>query len=103
MHTMLTKVLALLSLSLAVHAVDIQEYEGKLTFEKGAYVLQQSRAKQFLSGLSLAQLRHFEGQQVKIFAHASEQGLEIYKVLRKQGQEYVAAYDWEVVNNDLYE
>lgn len=103
MHIKFIKVLALLSFTVAVNAADIEQYTGTLKFEKGAYVLQQGSTQYALTGLSLTKLRHFEDQQVKIYAKSSDKSLEIYKLLRKQGEAYESVYDWDVVNNDLYQ
>ena len=103
MHAQLIKIWALFALTTLAHASDLQEYQGTLVFDKGTYLLIQGDKQRPLTGLSLAQFRHFEGQQVKLFAQQQAGGLEIYKVLRKQGQTYVAVYDWDVVNSNLYE
>ena len=78
--------------------------EGIVSFEKGSYQLMTADKQQALSGLSMDELRAFEGLAVTISGELADNGkLEIYKVQQSVAGELVTAYDWDLVNNELYE
>ncbi|GAA6134062.1 hypothetical protein NBRC116188_08510 [Oceaniserpentilla sp. 4NH20-0058] len=85
-----------------VFASNLETVEGKVAFEKGEYFLTSAKGKHQLQGLSLQQLRHYEGRTVKVAGEVSGTQLEIYKLFVKTKEGYEATYDWDVVNQDLY-
>lgn len=102
----LIKLAAAAGISLLASATqaDIQVMEGIVSFEKGAYQLVSTENKQALSGLSMDELRAFEGLSVTVSGELADNGkLEVYKVQQSVAGELITAYDWEVVNNELYE
>jgi len=100
------KVMSAMALALAlsgpVMASGLSTVEGKVVFEKGQYLLKAGKQTHKLTGLSLQQLRQYEGRSVKVAGEASDNTLEIYKVFTKTENGYEASYDWEVVNQELY-
>lgn len=100
---MLTLVAALfVALSSQVMASNLETLEGKVTFEKGQYFLMTAKNKHELSGLSLQQLRQYEGRTIKVAGEVSEKQIEIYKLFVKTESGYESSYDWDVVNQELY-
>jgi len=83
-------------------ASNLKTVEGKVAFEKGQYFIAAKNSKLALTGLSLQQLRQYEGRSVKVAGDLDNKQLEIYKVFVKADNGYEASYDWEVVNQDLY-
>ena len=83
---------------------EVQVVEGIVTFEKGAYQLETSEHKQALTGLSMNELRAYEGLSVIISGEITDNGkLEVYKVQQSVEGKLTTSYDWELVNNELYE
>lgn len=95
--------LALTGAALPAMAEMSQPELGTVTFIKGQYQLVDSEKQTPLTGLSLQQLRQYEGQQVKVAGEYRENGsLEIYRVYSKQNDQFVVSYDWETVDAELY-
>jgi len=95
--------LALAGTSLVAQA-DTQVLEGIISFDKGSYQLVATDKQQQLTGLSMDELRAFEGLAVTITGELADNGkLEIYKIQQSVEGELVTAYDWDLVNNELYE
>ena len=95
--------LALSSAALPTMADMTQPKLGTVTFAKGQYQLVDSEKQTPLTGLSLQQLRQYEGQQVKVAGEYRDNGsLEIYRVYSKQDNQFVVSYDWETVDAELY-
>ena len=87
----------------AAHA-DMVEVEGIIAFDKGNYQLVSVDNTQTLTGLSLDELRAFEGTSVVISGEMTDKNkLEIYKVQQSVQGEMITAYDWDLVDAELYE
>jgi hypothetical protein len=82
--------------------------QGLVTFDQGNFHLMTATDRITLTGLSRDELNLYSGQAAIISGetHTNEDNsevMEVYKIqLEKQGQ-LVTLYDWEVVNNELYE
>jgi hypothetical protein len=96
------------ALAAAVNASDMTTIEGRVTFDQGDFHLVTNSDRIILTGLSRDELSFYAGQAAIITGEThrndGETGaMEVYKIqLEKQG-ELVTLYDWEVVNNELYE
>jgi len=102
----LIKTVAAAAVALAASAAqaEIKVMEGIVTFEKGAYQLATADSKQALAGMKMDELRAYEGLSVIISGEMADNGkLEIYKVQQSVEGQLVTSYDWELVNNELYE
>lgn len=86
------------ALAVSVQASEMKLVEGEVAFEKGQYQVQGTT----LTGLTLNELRQYEGKTVKIAGEANKSGLEIYKVFVKTENGYETSYDWDVVNQEYY-
>jgi hypothetical protein len=89
-------------------ATEMKSLQGKVTFTQGDFLLITENQRIVLTGLSRDELNLYSGQNVMITGEAhNDEGvtemMEVYKIqLEKQG-ELVTLYDWDVVNNELYE
>ena len=90
--------MALLLASTAM-ASEMTMLEGKVAFDKGQYQINGVK----LTGLSLSELRQYEGQTVKMAGEKTQEHLNIYKVFVKTENGYETSYDWDVVNGEQYE
>lgn len=99
----LLSALALAGAALPAMADMSQPELGTVTFIKGQYQLVANDKQTPLTGLSLQQLRQYEGQQVKVAGEVRENGaLEVYRLYSKQEGQFVVSYDWEAVDAELY-
>lgn len=95
-------------LATAVNATEMSTIEGLVAFDQGNFHLITETQSITLTGMSRDELNFYTGQKAIITGEAhSDEGeadaMEVYKIqLEKQG-ELVTLYDWEVVNNELYE
>lgn len=89
-------------------ATEMKSIQGQVTFTQGDFHLVTDKQSIELTGMSRDELNLYSGQEVTITGEShSDEGaaemMEVYKIqLEKQG-ELVTLYDWEVVNNELYE
>lgn len=90
------------ALAAQASASSLKTMEGKVVFSKGEYHLVNSKSTIVLSGLNNAQLRHYEGLEIKAAGELAKNELDVYKVFVKTQTGYEASYDWDVVNQDLY-
>jgi len=88
-----------LAFSIGAMASEMTILEGKVSFDKGQYQIDNVK----LTGLSLSELRQYEGQEVKISGEKTHEHLNIYKVFMKTENGYETSYDWDVVNSEQYE
>jgi len=88
-----------LVLSISSMASEMTMLEGKVLFDKGHYQINNVK----LTGLSLTELRQYEGHTVKMAGEKTSGNLDIYKVFVKTQNGYETSYDWDVVNNEQYE
>ena len=88
-----------LVLSISAMASEMTIMEGKVSFDKGQYQIDNVK----LTGLSLSELRQYEGHMVKIAGEKTHEHLNIYKVFLKTENGYETSYDWDVVNSEQYE
>ena len=93
---------AALTLSVVATASTLETAEGKVTFIEGQYVLLNTNHQQKLTGMSLQELRAYEGKTIKVAGESNSDTMEIYKIFVKTEQGYETRYDWDVVNQDLY-
>ena len=94
-------IMATLALVMAYGAMasEMTMLEGKVAFDKGQYQINGVK----LTGLSLSELRQYEGQTVKMAGEKTQEHLNIYKVFVKTENGYETSYDWDVVNGEQYE
>lgn len=96
------------ALAAAVQATEMTTLEGQVSFQQGDFHLVSENSDMILTGMSRDELNLYSGQATIITGeiHRDEGDtdmMEVYKIqLEKQG-ELVTLYDWEVVNNELYE
>lgn len=102
MKNIMTICAVCMAFSAQVFASNLETVEGKVSFEKGQYVLTSEQNTLTLEGLSLTQLRQYEGRTVKVAGEIESGDLEIYKVFVKTENGYESSYDWDVVNQELY-
>lgn len=88
-----------LFLTISAMASEMTMLEGKVVFNKGQYQIDGVK----LTGLSLNELRQYEGHTVKMAGEKTHQHLNIYKVFVKTQNGYETSYDWDVVNSEQYE
>jgi len=88
-----------LVLSISSMASEMTMLEGKVLFDKGQYQINNVK----LIGLSLTELRQYEGHTVKMAGEKTSEHLNIYKVFVRTENGYETSYDWDVVNNEQYE
>jgi len=92
----------------AAHATEMTTLQGQVSFQQGDFHLISDNSNMILTGMSRDELNLYSGQSTIITGevHRDEGDtdmMEVYKIqLEKQG-ELVTLYDWEVVNNELYE
>jgi hypothetical protein len=98
MNKIITTAMAL-AISMGAVASEMTTLEGKVSFDKGQYQIDNVK----LTGLSLSELRQYEGQVVKIAGEKTHEHLNIYKVFMKTENGYETSYDWDVVNSEQYE
>lgn len=79
-------------------ASDLHVVEGVLEFNHGNYHVGDTS----LAGMSLSELRHYEGMTVKVAGEKRVGDLEVYKLFVKTSEGYTTSYDWDVVNQELY-
>ena len=92
------------AISASAIAGEVVSQEGIINFSKGTYQLVSADKHTVLTGLSNQDLRGYEGLSVVLTGELTESGaLEIYKVQQRKDGALVTSYDWELVNNDLYE
>jgi len=94
----LIAVLASAVFAVSAQASEMKLIEGEVQFSQGQYHVAGTK----LIGLSLSELRAYEGKTVKVAGENQENGLEIYKVFVKTENGYEASYDWDVVNQEFY-
>lgn len=93
---------ASLALTFSATASTLQTAEGKVTFIEGQYFLSNATQQQKLTGMSLQELRAYEGKTIKVAGEPNSDAMEIYKIFVKTDSGYETSYDWDVVNQDLY-
>lgn len=84
--------------AVSVQASEMKLVEGELQFNQGEYHVAGTK----LTGLSLTELRSYEGKTVKVAGESTAKGLEIYKVFVKTDNGFETSYDWDVVNQEYY-
>ena len=82
----------------SVQASEMKLVEGEVQFSQGEYQVSGTK----LTGLSLNELRAYEGKTVKVAGENTVNGLEIYKVFVKTENGFETSYDWDVVNQEYY-
>lgn len=94
---------ASLTLSLSTTASNLDTIEGSVSFVKGDYYLVSDKnTKQRLTGMSRQELRAYEGKKIKIAGETKSDSVDIYKIFVKTESGYETSYDWDVVNQELY-
>lgn len=94
---------ASLALSFSATASNLETIEGSVSFVKGDYYLVSDKnTKQRLTGLNRQELRAYEGKNIKVAGETKSDSVEIYKIFVKTENGYEASYDWDVVNQELY-
>ena len=88
-----------LAMAAGTMASEMTMLEGKVLFDKGQYQINGVK----LIGLSLTELRQYEGHTVKMAGEQSPEHLDIYRVFVKTENGYETQYDWDVVNSEFYE
>lgn len=89
---------SLMACAVSVQASDLHVVEGVLEFNHGNYHVGNLE----LTGLSLNELRHYEGKTVKVAGEKRVGDLEVYKLFVKTSEGYTTSYDWDLVNQELY-
>jgi hypothetical protein len=95
-------------LATAVNATEMSTIEGLVAFDQGNFHLITETQSITLTGMSRDELNFYTGQKAIITGEAhSDEGeadaMEVYKIQLEKRGELVTLYDWEVVNNELYE
>ncbi len=73
--------------------------QGQMVFGQGQYWVN----GQSLSGISLQELRKYEGKTVKLAVEQKADGrLDVYEIFVKTGNKFSRDYDWDVVNQARY-
>ncbi len=73
--------------------------QGKMVFAQGQYWVN----GESLSGISLQELRKYEGKTVKLAVEKMADGrLDVYEIFVKTGNKFSRDYDWDVVNQTRY-
>ena len=85
--------------TISAMASEMTMLKGEVIFDKGQYQINGVN----LTGLSLNELRQYEGHTVKIAGEKTHEHLDIYKVFVKTEHGYETSYDWDVVNSEQYE
>jgi hypothetical protein len=103
-----TLVISSAVLATAVQATEMTTRKGQISFQQGDFHLVSENSSLILTGMSRDELNLYSGQSTIITGEVhSDEGdtgmMEVYKIqLEKQGK-WVTLYDWEIVNNELYE
>lgn len=92
----------------AVSASDMTTLEGLVSFDQGNFHLVTSTDRITLTGMSRDELNLYSGKTATITGetHTSENNsavMEVYKIQLEEQGRLITLYDWEVVNNELYE
>lgn len=82
----------------SVQASEMRLVEGEVQFSQGGYLVSGTK----LTGLSLNELRAYEGKIVKVAGENTVNGLEVYKVFVKTENGFESSYDWDLVNQEYY-
>ncbi len=95
-------------LSTVVVATEMTSVQGQVTFSQGDFLLVTDNQRIELTGMSRDELNLYSGQEVTITGEAhNDEGaaemMEVYKIQLDRQGELVTLYDWDVVNNELYE
>ncbi|GEM_PF-2446079 len=94
--------------SAAAFANEMTTIQGTVTFEQGDFHLVSEHSDVILTGMSRDELNLYSGQTTIITGEAhSDDGdadmMEVYKIQLEKAGQLVTLYDWDIVNNELYE
>ncbi len=100
--------LAAAAFATASYATEMTSIEGIVTFDQGDFYLVSENDNIMLTGMSRDDLNLYSGQATIITGEAhSDEGdvdmMEVYKIQSEKKGQIVTLYDWEIVNNELYE